>query len=70
MTAAVTVASVPKKKDRGGPWLSLLAWVVGILFVSMLSSLIMAWRDRSSSTSSSSGERDLASRDATNRDAS
>ena len=33
MSAAVTVPSVPKKKDRGGPWLSLLAWVVGILFV-------------------------------------
>ena len=30
---AVAVPSVPKKKDRGGPWLSLLAWVVGILFV-------------------------------------
>jgi sorbitol/mannitol transport system permease protein len=30
---AVAVVSVPKKKDRGGPWLSLLAWVVGILFV-------------------------------------
>jgi hypothetical protein len=25
--------AVPKRKDRGGPWLSLLAWVVGILFV-------------------------------------
>ncbi|MEV6491998.1 carbohydrate ABC transporter permease [Actinoplanes sp. NPDC051633] len=24
---------VPKKKDRAGAWLSLLAWVVGILFV-------------------------------------
>jgi sorbitol/mannitol transport system permease protein len=32
MTAVVAPA-VPKKKDRGGPWLSLLAWVVGILFV-------------------------------------
>jgi sorbitol/mannitol transport system permease protein len=31
--SAVAVPSVPKKKDRGGPWLSLLAWVVGILFV-------------------------------------
>ena len=30
--------AVPKKKDRGGPWLSLLAWVVGILFV-----LPVAW---------------------------
>jgi sorbitol/mannitol transport system permease protein len=28
-----TAVAVPKKKDRGGPWLSLLAWVVGILFV-------------------------------------
>ena len=26
-------AAVPKKKDRSGAWLSLLAWVVGILFV-------------------------------------
>jgi polyol transport system permease protein len=35
MTAATAPAhaAVPKKKDRGGPWLSLLAWVVGILFV-------------------------------------
>ena len=31
--SAVAVPSVPKKKDRVGPWLSLLAWVVGILFV-------------------------------------
>jgi len=30
--------AVPKKKDRGGPWLSLLAWVIGILFV-----LPVAW---------------------------
>jgi sorbitol/mannitol transport system permease protein len=30
---AVAVPTVPRKKDRGGPWLSLLAWVVGILFV-------------------------------------
>jgi len=33
MSAAVAAPAVPKKKDRGGPWLSLLAWVVGILFV-------------------------------------
>jgi len=26
-------AAVPKKKDRSGAWLSLLAWVVGVLFV-------------------------------------
>ncbi|MDT4990521.1 MAG: polyol transport system permease protein [Actinoplanes sp.] len=26
-------AAAPKKKDRAGAWLSLLAWVVGILFV-------------------------------------
>jgi sorbitol/mannitol transport system permease protein len=26
-------SAVPKKKDRAGAWLSLLAWVVGILFV-------------------------------------
>ena len=25
--------AVPKRKERGGAWLSLLAWVVGILFV-------------------------------------
>ncbi|WP_030435403.1 carbohydrate ABC transporter permease [Actinoplanes subtropicus] len=31
--SVVAVPSVPRKKDRGGPWLSLLAWVVGILFV-------------------------------------
>jgi sorbitol/mannitol transport system permease protein len=31
--STVTAPSIPKKKDRGGPWLSLLAWVVGILFV-------------------------------------
>jgi len=30
---AVAAPAVPRKKDRGGPWLSLLAWVVGILFV-------------------------------------
>jgi len=30
---AVAVPATPRKKDRGGPWLSLLAWVVGILFV-------------------------------------
>ncbi|MET0425362.1 MAG: carbohydrate ABC transporter permease [Actinoplanes sp.] len=30
---AVAVPAQPKRKDRGGPWLSLLAWVVGILFV-------------------------------------
>lgn len=29
----VTAPTAPKKKDRGGPWLSLLAWVIGILFV-------------------------------------
>jgi sorbitol/mannitol transport system permease protein len=29
----VAVPATPKRKDRGGPWLSLLAWVVGILFV-------------------------------------
>jgi sorbitol/mannitol transport system permease protein len=30
----MTVVALNKKpKDRGGPWLSLLAWVVGILFV-------------------------------------
>ena len=33
MSAAVAAPAVPKKKDRAGPWLSLLAWVVGILFV-------------------------------------
>ncbi|MCU7728089.1 carbohydrate ABC transporter permease [Actinoplanes sp. KI2] len=32
-TPPSTAPSTPKKKDRGGPWLSLLAWVVGILFV-------------------------------------
>ena len=32
MTQSV-VALNSKPKDRGGPWLSLLAWVVGILFV-------------------------------------
>ena len=37
-TTAPAHAAVPKKKDRGGPWLSLLAWVVGILFV-----LPVAW---------------------------
>jgi sorbitol/mannitol transport system permease protein len=31
--SAVAAPAVPRKKDRGGPWLSLLAWVVGILFV-------------------------------------
>ncbi|MFI5891689.1 carbohydrate ABC transporter permease [Actinoplanes sp. NPDC051513] len=31
--STATAPAVPKKKDRGGPWLSLLAWVVGILFV-------------------------------------
>jgi sorbitol/mannitol transport system permease protein len=30
---AVPKTAVPKKKDRAGSWLSLLAWVVGILFV-------------------------------------
>jgi sorbitol/mannitol transport system permease protein len=33
MTAVVAAPAVGKKKERGGPWLSLLAWVVGILFV-------------------------------------
>jgi sorbitol/mannitol transport system permease protein len=32
-TADAVAAAAPKKKDRGGPWLSFLAWVVGILFV-------------------------------------
>jgi len=31
--SVTTTATTPRKKDRGGPWLSLLAWVVGILFV-------------------------------------
>jgi len=31
--SVTTTATRPRKKDRGGPWLSLLAWVVGILFV-------------------------------------
>jgi sorbitol/mannitol transport system permease protein len=30
---AVPVDAVPRRKDRAGVWLSLLAWVVGILFV-------------------------------------
>ncbi len=29
----MTVAAVPAKKSRGGVWLTLLAWVIGILFV-------------------------------------
>jgi sorbitol/mannitol transport system permease protein len=29
----VTAPAAARKKDRRGPWLSLLAWVVGILFV-------------------------------------
>jgi len=30
---AETAAATPKRKDRAGAWLALLAWVVGILFV-------------------------------------
>ena len=37
-TAPATHQAVPKKKNRGGAWLSLLAWVVGILFA-----LPVAW---------------------------
>ena len=32
-TTAPAPVAVQKRKDRSGPWLSLLAWVVGILFV-------------------------------------
>ncbi|WP_433383355.1 carbohydrate ABC transporter permease [Actinoplanes sp. CA-142083] len=32
-TAGTAGALNKKPKDRGGPWLSLLAWVIGILFV-------------------------------------
>ncbi|HEY0534024.1 MAG TPA: carbohydrate ABC transporter permease [Actinoplanes sp.] len=31
--ATPTKAATPRKKERSGPWLSLLAWVVGVLFV-------------------------------------
>ncbi|MEU4216814.1 carbohydrate ABC transporter permease [Actinoplanes sp. NPDC026623] len=33
LTRTGPAAAAPKRKDRGGPWLSLLAWVIGILFV-------------------------------------
>ncbi|MGX6606972.1 carbohydrate ABC transporter permease [Micromonosporaceae bacterium Da 78-11] len=33
VTRSAPAATTARKKDRGGPWLSLLAWVVGILFV-------------------------------------
>ncbi|RSM62170.1 sugar ABC transporter permease, partial [Actinoplanes sp. ATCC 53533] len=38
LNRADPAGAVPRKKDRGGPWLSLLAWVIGILFV-----LPVAW---------------------------
>jgi polyol transport system permease protein len=33
VTHTAPAPTVKKARDRGGPWLSLLAWVVGILFV-------------------------------------
>jgi len=36
--SAAAPAAAQKRKDRSGPWLSLLAWVIGILFV-----LPVAW---------------------------
>jgi sorbitol/mannitol transport system permease protein len=33
LTRTAPAGAAPRRRDRGGPWLSLLAWVVGILFV-------------------------------------
>jgi sorbitol/mannitol transport system permease protein len=33
VSVRTAVAAVPRRRQRGGAWLSLLAWVIGILFV-------------------------------------